>query len=416
MHAITGSIHSLCFLLAGTPCRELSQLQQLLQALAAARSQLRAKLQYVAGKLQLPELARGDSSGSSAGADASAGTVLWPQLHAGVADLCRQAQQLTARVEAAADGVVDSRQQLQQLAGLACPFTAQVQLLATQLEQQTTQQEQQQARHDELVQQVSNACLGGWAAVTCPALWQSCCLLAARSHHCCLLLLLVDAACGCLLLFLHQVATWRQVAAAFGRTGIPSFLLEGVLGELQAATQLHLAQLAAGMTLQLSATTTAGKAAAAAKRGAGGRGKRAASSSSSSAWQAAAVVAAAGAAGAAPWDTAVLTSSTAASSAASSVDGGDSASASAAAAEPAPLQAQLREEISKRVFVGAGGELRERSVSQLSGGERKRLALALGLGFAEVAAARGRLTSNVLVLDEVGVAATRTLGWLRVLR
>lgn len=43
----------------------------------------------------------------------------------------------------------------------------------------------------------------------------------------------------------------------------------------------------------------------------------------------------------------------------------------------------------------------ERSIAQLSGGEKKRVALALGLGFAEVVAARGRLTSNILVLDEV---------------
>lgn len=50
----------------------------------------------------------------------------------------------------------------------------------------------------------------------------------------------------------------------------------------------------------------------------------------------------------------------------------------------------------------ANGELRERSVAQLSGGEKKRAALALGLAFTMVAAARGRLTTNLLVLDEVG--------------
>jgi recombinational DNA repair ATPase RecF len=43
----------------------------------------------------------------------------------------------------------------------------------------------------------------------------------------------------------------------------------------------------------------------------------------------------------------------------------------------------------------------QRSIAQLSGGEKKRMALALGLGFAEVVAARGRLSSNILVLDEV---------------
>lgn len=37
------------------------------------------------------------------------------------------------------------------------------------------------------------------------------------------------------------------------------------------------------------------------------------------------------------------------------------------------------------------GELRQRSVKQLSGGERRRVALALALGFSELAAQRGRL-------------------------
>lgn len=53
-----------------------------------------------------------------------------------------------------------------------------------------------------------------------------------------------------------QIALWKRVEGAFGRTGIPSFLLEGVLGELQAATSRHLAHLAAGMTLELSATSS----------------------------------------------------------------------------------------------------------------------------------------------------------------
>ena len=56
-----------------------------------------------------------------------------------------------------------------------------------------------------------------------------------------------------------------------------------------------------------------------------------------------------------------------------------------------------------------GGDLRERSVSQLSGGERSRVSLALGLGFAELAAARGRLTPNLLVLDEVSPGAGRVI-------
>eukprot|EP00887_Chlorella_sp_A99_P004143 scaffold23.g4143.t1 len=49
---------------------------------------------------------------------------------------------------------------------------------------------------------------------------------------------------------------------------------------------------------------------------------------------------------------------------------------------------------------GTAGEYRQRSVRQLSGGERRRVALALALGFSELAARRGRLRSNMLILDE----------------
>ena len=49
----------------------------------------------------------------------------------------------------------------------------------------------------------------------------------------------------------------------------------------------------------------------------------------------------------------------------------------------------------------ADGGLVERSVRQLSGGERRRIALALALGFAELTAHRGHLRSNLIVLDEV---------------
>ena len=38
---------------------------------------------------------------------------------------------------------------------------------------------------------------------------------------------------------------------------------------------------------------------------------------------------------------------------------------------------------------------------QLSGGERRRIALALLLGFADLVSARGRLQCNLIVLDEV---------------
>lgn len=47
------------------------------------------------------------------------------------------------------------------------------------------------------------------------------------------------------------------------------------------------------------------------------------------------------------------------------------------------------------------GCLRPRHVRQLSGGERRRVALALALGYRRLAASRGRFSANLLVLDEV---------------
>ena len=62
---------------------------------------------------------------------------------------------------------------------------------------------------------------------------------------------------------------------------------------------------------------------------------------------------------------------------------------------------QLRS-IRKRVKVRrADGGLAERSISQLSGGEWRRIGLALSLAFADFSAQRLGLSCNVLVLDEV---------------
>ena len=55
--------------------------------------------------------------------------------------------------------------------------------------------------------------------------------------------------------------------------------------------------------------------------------------------------------------------------------------------------------------LGAGsGEVVQRTVKQLSGGERRRVALALALGFADLVSARTGLRCNLLVLDEVSQA------------
>lgn len=61
------------------------------------------------------------------------------------------------------------------------------------------------------------------------------------------------------------------------------------------------------------------------------------------------------------------------------------------------------EQVEKKVLINIPGstEVRQRSVKQLSGGERRRVALALALGFTELAARRGRLRCDLLVLDEV---------------
>ena len=61
------------------------------------------------------------------------------------------------------------------------------------------------------------------------------------------------------------------------------------------------------------------------------------------------------------------------------------------------------EQVEKKALVRVPGstELRQRSVRQLSGGERRRVALALALGFTELAARRGKLRCDLLVLDEV---------------
>jgi hypothetical protein len=174
-----------------------------------------------------------------------------------------------------------------------------------------------------------------------------------------------------------QVSLWRRVDATFGRTGIPSFILESVLGELQAACSCHLSKLAVGMSLELSATSERKTAKKATTGSRGGKKDAAGSSKHGKAAENA-------------------------SSADSTEEDGLSDVDSGSAAAAAGSGAALKEEIAKVIRVrAAGGEMRQRSVAQLSGGEKKRVALALGLGFAELAAARARLSSNVLVLDEV---------------
>uniref|UniRef100_A0A6U1KZY2 RecF/RecN/SMC N-terminal domain-containing protein n=1 Tax=Tetraselmis chuii TaxID=63592 RepID=A0A6U1KZY2_9CHLO len=123
-----------------------------------------------------------------------------------------------------------------------------------------------------------------------------------------------------------EIESLTEVDKAFGRSGIPSFVLEGALAELQGLSATYLEGMSNTFSLTLSPTKSATR-----------NGAKAAS-----------------------------------------------------------------EQITKMVQVRLpGGEIVNRSLRQLSGGERRRVALALGLGFSELASRRGRFKSNVLVLDEV---------------
>jgi len=57
------------------------------------------------------------------------------------------------------------------------------------------------------------------------------------------------------------------------------------------------------------------------------------------------------------------------------------------------------------VHVRSESGLKERSIRQLSGGERRRVALALALGFADLISGQGQLRCNLIVLDEASASA-----------
>lgn len=60
------------------------------------------------------------------------------------------------------------------------------------------------------------------------------------------------------------------------------------------------------------------------------------------------------------------------------------------------------EKIIKKVLVRAtDGELRERGLAQLSGGQWRRVSLSLDLAFSEVVRRRGTLRCGLIVMDEI---------------
>ncbi len=53
------------------------------------------------------------------------------------------------------------------------------------------------------------------------------------------------------------------------------------------------------------------------------------------------------------------------------------------------------------VHVYTGGTLRDRSILALSGGKKRRVAIALVLAYSELVASKGQVSCNVAVYDEV---------------
>ena len=155
------------------------------------------------------------------------------------------------------------------------------------------------------------------------------------------------------------LATVQRADSAFGTRGIQSYLFEGALGELSARVGEYMNALTGGaLAMELRPAAVGEPHGGSTRRRRRGRTAR-------------------GAGGADAEDE----------------DGGD---------ERAPPSVAAAEKIEKVIFAQShDGERVQRSLRQLSGGERRRAALALALAHADLASARSGVGCDLLVLDEV---------------
>ncbi len=155
------------------------------------------------------------------------------------------------------------------------------------------------------------------------------------------------------------LATAQRADSAFGTRGIQSYLFEGALGELSARVGEYMDALTGGaLAMELRPAAVGEPHGGSTRRRRRGR-------------------TAGGAGGAGAEDE----------------DGGD---------ERAPPSVAAAEKIEKVIFAQShDGERVQRSLRQLSGGERRRAALALALAHADLASARSGVGCDLLVLDEV---------------
>ena len=148
----------------------------------------------------------------------------------------------------------------------------------------------------------------------------------------------------------------RKADVAFGSRGIQSYLFEGALAELSARVAAYMDALTGGALTLALAPAAVGGASKASKR----------------------------------------------SKAAKAAKASDDDGASDDASDFGAFGGASAEKIEKIVHAhGPDGARARRSLRQLSGGERRRAALALALAYADLAASRGGVHCDLLVLDEV---------------